>query len=137
MLMNFRAMGSVVLGLAAWPALFMVVGIAFGLMWPDYRTAARTFFDTQDFSQFTIGMMLLNFGLFAVIGVLSGWVVRRIGGSRTAGLVLAGIWFVYAAVNHFYVQWGNLPDWYNIVVPWIIGGSIVIGARQATASART
>lgn len=129
--MNLRAIGSVVLGLALWPVLFMAVGVGFGLLWPDYRAAARTFFATQDFSQFTLAMMLLNFVLFAVIGAVSGWLVARVGGTRTAGLVLAGIWFAYAAVNHFYLQWGNLPDWYNLVVPWIIGGSIVLGSRLA------
>jgi MFS family permease len=132
--MNVRAMGSVVLGLAIWQALFMAVGIGFGLLWPDYRLAARTYFASQDFSQFTVAMMLLNFALFAIVGAICGWLVTRIGGTRTAGLVFAALSFAYGAYAHFYREWGNLPDWYNLIVPWIITGSIVIGARCSSAS---
>jgi hypothetical protein len=129
--MNLRAIGSVVLGVAIWPALFTVLGIGFGLLWPDYRLAARTYFASQDFSEFTLGMMLLNQALFAVVGMICGWLVTRVGGTRTAGLVFAGIGFAYGAQAHFYREWGNLPDWYNLVVPWIMGGSIIIGSRLA------
>lgn len=135
--MNFRATGAVILGIAAWPVLFTVVGVGFGLLWSDYRLAARTFFASQNFSQFTLGMMLLNFVLFTVIGAVSGWLVARVGASRTAGLVFAGICFAYGALNHFYLLWGNLPDWYNLAVPWIMAGSIVIGVRQAKVKDRT
>jgi len=135
-MMKLRAIGGTLLGVAAWPVVFMVMGIGFGLIWPDYRAAARVFFATQDFSQFTIPMMLTNFLLFAVTGAITGWLTSKIGGTRKAGLAVSAICFVYGGVSHFYREWGNLPDWYNLVVPWIMGGSIWLGAR-VSANPRT
>lgn len=130
--MTLRAVAAVVGGIVVWSALFMIVGIAFGLAWPDYRAAARLFLENQDFSLFTIPMMLTNFVLFSIIGLAAGWLAAAIGRSRLAGLVLAVLLFAYGLFEHYYLLWNDLPTWYNLVVPWIIAGSICIGSHFAS-----
>lgn len=129
--MILRAISSVVVGIVIWSALFWIVGIGFGLAWPDYRAAARLFFDSQDFGLFTVPMMLTNFVLFAIAGLAAGWVAAKVGRSRKVGLVLAGLGFAYGLVEHYYILWNVLPAWYNLIVPWIMAGSIYIGSRAA------
>jgi len=123
-----RAILAVIGGIIVWSALFMVVGIAFGLAWPGYRAAARLFFESQDFGLFTMPMMLTNFVLFVLVGLASGWLVAQFGRSRTASLAFTGMLLAYGLIDHYYLLWGVLPDWYNLVVPWIIAGSIYVGA---------
>jgi hypothetical protein len=127
--MTLRAVAAVIGGIVLWPALFLAVGIGFGLAWPAYRVAARLFLDSQNFSLFTIGMMLTNFVAFAVAGLATGSLVAWIGRSRTAALVLGLLCLGYGLVDHYYLLWDILPTWYNLVVPWIMAGSIVMGSR--------
>jgi len=129
--MNMRAIAAVIGGIIAWWILFMAIGIAFGLIWPDYRAAARAFFNNQDFSQFTTAMKLANFVVFAIAGVIDGWLVAQLGRSRIAGIVVAGLYLAYALFDHYYLLWNVIPAWYNLVVPWIIAGSIFAGAHLA------
>ena len=133
--MNIRAIVAVIGGVLAWTLLFMVVGIAFGLVWQDYRLAARAFFDSQNFGLFTTAMMLTNFVVFAIAGLVDGWLVAWFARSRTPGYVVAGLYLAYALVEHYYLMWNIIPNWYNMVVPWIIAGSILAGVRLAAVRA--
>jgi hypothetical protein len=131
-IMTLRAVGVFVGGIVIWSALFWIVGIAFGLAWPDYSAAAQLFFANQDFSLFTVPMMLTNFVLFTISGLASGWIVVTFGRNRKAGLALAALGLAYGLFEHYYLLWNVLPDWYNLVVPWIMGGSIYLGTRLAS-----
>ena len=124
-----RKIAAVVGGLIAWSLLFWAVGIGFGLLWPAYRLAAREFFASGDFSLFTVPMMLTNCALFALCGLAAGWLVVRLARSSRAGLAFVAILFAYGALNHFWQLWGVLPDWYNLVVPFVMAGSGWLGAR--------
>jgi hypothetical protein len=132
-IMTLRSVGAFVGGIVIWSALFWMVGIAFGFAWPDYSTAARLFFASQDFSLFTVPMMLTNFVLFAIAGLASGWIVTKVARGRNAGLALAALGLGYGLVEHYYLLWNVLPDWYNLVVPWIMGGSIYVGTWLTSA----
>jgi hypothetical protein len=135
--MNVRAIAAVVVGIVAWFVLFMVVGIAFGFLWGDYRAAASVFFANGDFSHFTIAMMITNFVVFIVAGAVDGRLVWIIGKNRVAVMVVAGLFLLYALFEHYYLLWGQLPDWYNVIMPWIIAGSIFLGGRLQKTGAVT
>ncbi|HEY7841837.1 MAG TPA: hypothetical protein VIC61_09735, partial [Gammaproteobacteria bacterium] len=76
---------------------------------------------------FTTPMLCLNLLLFLTIGVATGWLVSAIARNRTAAQVLTLIAFAYMGFNHFYRVWDMLPDWYNVIVPFVIAGSIALG----------
>lgn len=107
----------------------MVVGIAFGLLWPDYREAARFMFSEDDLSHFTTPMLFLNFMVFISAGLVMGWLVSVISKNRIAGLVAGLLYLLLMGFNHYVLVWDELPGWYNLVVPLIISGSIVLGSR--------
>lgn len=130
--MTIRPAAGFIIGIFIWWFLFMAVGTGFGMAWQAYRDAARFMFETGDFSRFSTIMLLMNWGLFVIVGLLTGWLVSLIGKSRTAASALAVLAFLYMGFNHFYRVWGLLPDWYNIVVPFIIAGSIALGGRLRT-----
>jgi hypothetical protein len=127
--MNLRPAAGVVAGTFIWWFLFMFVGTAFGMLWPDYRAAARHMFETGTFTLFTTPMLCLNLLLFLVIGVATGWLVTAIARNRIAAQVLALIALAYMGFNHLYRVWGMLPDWYNVIVPFVIAASMVLGGR--------
>ena len=127
--MNFRVVSGVVVGVVAWWLLFIGVGIAFGLAWEDYRLAARAFFADQDGSHFSTAMLLLNWLVFIISGLVDGWLVTLISRKRVAGLIVAGLYLLYTLFDHYYLLWHNLPTWYNLIVPWVISGSILLGSR--------
>jgi hypothetical protein len=123
-----RTLAAIVAGAVAWVAGFYAIGISFGLLWTAYRDAARAMF-AGDLSQFTTPMLFLNLVVWVGTGVFAGWVARLVGHGRAAPLVVTALTFVYAAINHFVLVWGQLPDWYNLVVPFVIAGSIPLGGR--------
>ena len=88
-------------------------------------------FEADDLSHFTTPMLFTNWALFVGTGTLTGWLSSWIARSRTAPLVVSLIWFAYAVVNHYWVVWNELPDWYNLIVPFVIGLPILVWGRIA------
>ena len=130
--MNWRIIGSVAVGLAVSVFLFFAVGIGFGFIWPEYREAARMMFEENDMSGYTTGLLLLNWVLFIVNGIVVGLVTGIVGRSRLPALILASLMLVLMVINHYVLEWDSFPAWYNLIVPLIIAGSIVLGGRLRT-----
>ena len=97
--------------------------------WPAYAEAARFMFEQDDLSHFTTPMLFLNWAVFIGTGTLAGWLSRRIALNRIAPLVVGLVWLVYAVVNHYWLVWNELPDWYNLIVPFVIGLPILAWSR--------
>jgi hypothetical protein len=117
-----------ILGFAAWWFLFFAVGIAFGLLWPAYREAARFMFE-GDLGHFTTPMLFLNWLVFLIAGTVTGWVAAFAGSSRMPALIVALLLLGYGLVNHYILVWNELPDWYNLIVPLVIAAPVAIGGR--------
>lgn len=130
-----RIASGIVAGLAIWVIGFYAIGMLFGLLWPAYAEAARFLFEADDLSHFTTPMLFMNWALFVGTGTLTGWLSSWIARNRMAPLVVASIWFAYAVVNHYWLVWNELPDWYNLIVPFVIGLPILVWGRIATAPA--
>ena len=126
--MGWRPFASVILGLALWWFLFFAIGIGFGSLWPEYREAARLMFEAGDLSGFVTPMLFLNLLLFFVAGLVVGWVAALVGKNRVPALVLASLFLIYMVVNHYILEWDQLPPWYNLIVPLIVSGSILLGS---------
>jgi hypothetical protein len=124
-----RTIGGILAGLIAWMIGFYAIGIAFGLLWPPYAEAARHMFSEDDFSYFTVPMLFMNWTLFVGTGLFAGWVASWIGGNRKAPLIVAAVWFLYAVINHYWRVWNELPDWYNVIVPFVIAVPIFVWSR--------
>lgn len=127
--MKLRIFAGILSGLVIWWFLFFAIGIGFGLLWPDYREAARFMFSENDLSYFRTPMLFLNVVLFIGAGLAAGWLASLIGRHRIAGLVLGLLYLLYMGINHYVLVWDELPAWYNLIVPLIISGSIVLGNR--------
>ena len=127
--MIFRTIAGIFAGCVVWWVLFLAVGIGFGLLWPAYREAARFVFSEGDFSHFNTAMLFLNLFVFICAGLVVGWLVSLISKNQISTLVVALLYLLYTAFEHYFVVWGKAPDWYNVVAPLIISGSIVLGSR--------
>jgi len=124
-----RTAFGIVAGLVIWIVGFYATGIVFGLLWPAYAEAARFMFDADDLSHFTTPMLFLNWAVFIGAGTLAGWLSLWIARNGIAPLVVALVWFGYGVVNHYWLVWNELPDWYNIIVPFVIGLPIFVWGR--------
>jgi len=127
--MPWRPIAGFTVGIALWWFLFFAIGIGFGLVWPEYREAARLMFQEDDMSGFGTPQLLLNFVLFLLAGTIVGWVVTLIAKGRTPALVLTGLMLVLMMINHYILEWDSFPAWYNLIVPLIISGAIFAGSR--------
>jgi hypothetical protein len=132
--MLWRVAIGVLLGLAVWWLLFFAVGIGIGLVWPDYREAARVMMQEQSFRLFALPLLLANYLLFAVAGVVAGRVSTAIDKTGKAALISAGLLLIYAGVQHYIRLWNQLPDWYNLTIPVVISVSVWLGGRVKTPS---
>ena len=127
--MAWRPIAGGILGLALWWVLFFVIGVGIGLLWPEYREAARVMFQEHSFRLFTPPMLLANLLLFTVAGIIVGRIATLVARSRISALVLAALLLLYAVIEHYILLWTQLPPWYNLIVPLVIAGSIWLGSR--------
>jgi hypothetical protein len=127
--MAWRQIAGGIAGLALWWVLFFVIGVSIGLLWPEYREAARVMFQERAFRLFTPPMLLANLLVFAVAGIVVGRVSTLIAKSRIAALVLAALLLLYTIIEHYVLLWDQLPPWYNLVVPLVIAGFVWLGSR--------
>jgi hypothetical protein len=132
--MAWRPIASVVIGLALWWFLFFAIGIGFGSLWPQYQEAARLMFQEGDLSGFITPMLFLNLLLFVVAGLVVGGFASFIGRTRVPALILASLFLIYMVINHYILEWDQLPPWYNLIVPLIVSGSIILGSRLIRSS---
>ena len=127
--MKWRPIAAGILGLALWWFLFLAIGIGFGALWPEYRVAARVMFEQGDLSLFVTPMLFANFFLFVMTGLAVGAIATLVGRSNVPALMLTALFFIYAVINHYVLEWDQLPPWYNLIVPIVIAGSIWLGGR--------
>lgn len=127
--MNGRAIVGVLAGLVLWWFLFFAIGIGFGLVVPEYGEAARMMFQEQDTSGFTTPLLFMNWVLFVIAGLVVGWATSLIGRSRQSTPVLSAAFLIFMVVNHYVLEWDSFPVWYNLIVPLIIAGTILVGGR--------
>jgi len=127
--MTWRSIYAGIAGLALWWFLFYALGIGVGLLWPAYREAARVMFQERSFDLFTIPMLFANLIVFFLAGNAAGRVSTAVARGRGAALVLSALLLVYAVTEHYWLLWGRLPSWYNLIVPLVIAGSVWHGSR--------
>lgn len=127
--MVWRPIAGGVLGFALWWFLFFSIGVGIGMLWPEYREAARVMFREGDLRLFTTPMLFANFFVFTVAGIVVGCISTLLGKSRIPALVLAALFLIYAVINHYVLEWEQLPPWYNLIVPVVIAGFIWLGGR--------
>jgi hypothetical protein len=130
--MVWRSIAGGIVGLAIWYLLFFALGVGVGLLWPDYRDAARVMFQERTFHLFTTPMLIMNLVVFTVAGLTAGWVSTFVAKNRITALLLTVLLFTYAAFEHFILLWNQLPSWYNLIVPIVMAGFVWLGSRINT-----
>lgn len=127
--MTWRRVAAAALGFTLWWFLFFAVGIAIGALWPAYREAGRSMYQEGDLSLFVTPMLFANLLVFVVAGAAVGSVTTLVGKSRIPARLVAAVLFIYAAINHYLWEWDQLTPWYNVIVPFVVAGSILLGSR--------
>jgi hypothetical protein len=133
--MFWRVTVGAILGLAFYWLLFAVLGLSFGLLWSDYRDAARVMMQEQSFRLFTTPMLLTNYVVFAAAGAVAGWASTLVSKTIKSALAATAILLIYAGVEHYVLLWGKLPDWYNLTIPIVIAGFFWLGSWGVQARA--
>jgi len=75
-------------------------------------------------------MLLVNYGLFAVAGVVAGRIATVLDRTGRAAIICAVILIVYAGAQHYVRLWNQLPDWYNVTIPVVIAAFVWLGGRR-------
>ncbi|MEX1034175.1 MAG: hypothetical protein WDZ30_12500 [Cellvibrionaceae bacterium] len=125
--MNIRAVLGVPAGFVTWWVLFYASTFVFAALWPAFQEAGRPAVESGDFSQLTTGMLSLLVVMYFWVNPLSGLVTVLITRNRKHAWFTAAPIFLFAAYQHFYFLWNNLPDWYNVLVPLLVPPLVFLG----------
>jgi hypothetical protein len=127
--MSVRSIAGIVVSIVIWWALFLFLSFAIVVMWPGSESYRQALFEKGDYSVLPTGALVVLLLMFVVIGLFVGWVTAAITRNELHAWAVAVPIFLFAAFQHLYTLWGNLPDWYNIAVVLLIWPFIILGAR--------
>ncbi len=126
-----RSVIGVIVGAVAWMVVFLCVAFSVAEFWPDYAVHGRVWFQ-QHVYEFTTGMSVVNASFWVLAEIIAGRLAVLIAARRQAGWVLAAVIGLYLAYQHLYVEWSNLPWWYNLAVAIPAVPATLLGARFAS-----
>jgi hypothetical protein len=127
--MSVRTIAGIALGIVAWWVLFFLLSFAIVVLWPGSETFQQALFEKRDYSVIPTGALLVLLVMFVVIGLFAGWLTTAITRREVHAWAVAVPIFLFAVFQHLFVLWGNLPDWYNVAVVFMIWPFIVLGGR--------
>ena len=130
-----RAVLGVVVGWIVWLAGFMALAILLAAVWPEYGVHGSAWLNDHVFD-FPNNMAVLNVLFWIVAEITAGYVAMLIARRREALWVLAAIVGGYLAYEHLYVEWSNIPAWYNLVVAISGAPAVLLGGKLAGRHAR-
>jgi len=130
-----RSVLGVVVGFVVWFAGFMVLAILLAQLWPEYRVHGQTWLNQHVFD-FPNEMGAFNVLFWILAEVAAGWVALLIARRREALWVLAALVGGYLAYEHLYVEWTNIPAWYNLAVAISAVPAVLLGGTLAARFAR-
>jgi hypothetical protein len=130
-----RSVIGVVVGAIVWMVVFLCVTVSLAQLWPEYAAHGRVWFQ-QHVYEFTTGMSAVNASFWVLSEIVAGALAVLIAARREAGWVLAAVIGVYLAYEHLYVEWSNLPRWYNLAVaipavPAVLFGGKLVNRRAS------
>jgi multisubunit Na+/H+ antiporter MnhB subunit len=125
-----RSVMSVVVGAVVWMVVFLCVTVSLAQFWPEYAAHGRVWFQ-QHVYEFTTGMSVVNASFWVLSEIVAGALAVLIAARRQAGWVLASVIGLYLAYEHLYVEWSNLPWWYNLAVAIPAAPAVLLGGRLA------
>lgn len=126
---------AVLAGLVFWIVLNFASLYGLAMLWPALSDVARAAQNLNDYSQFTLPMLILLLVMWAWINLGSGWLTVFITKSQRS------IWFIivpltlFALYNHAYALWDNLANWYNIAVIVVFPPTLFLGSLLVKNSA--
>jgi len=129
--MTMKPLLGVVAGFISWWLVFFATTTLFAAIWPALTEAGRFAVEEDDWSHISTPMLLLLLSMYLWVNPIAGWMTVRISENRKLVWVTILPLFAYAAWMHFYTLWGQLPDWYNLIVPVIIPPLVYAGGLLA------
>lgn len=125
-----RAVLGFLAGVLVWmPAFFLFAGLG-SFVWPEYRTHAQAWFETDVFT-FPAPMAAYNAVCWAAAEVLAGWVAVAVGRRYGVAWALAAVLELYLSFLHLYWYWPRFPWWYNLAVALAAAPAVLLGGRLA------
>ena len=125
-----RSVIGAIVGAVVWMVVFLCVAVLLAQFWPAYAAHGRVWFE-QHVYEFTTGMSVVNASFWVLAEIVAGWLAVLIAARRRAGWLLAAVIGLYLAYVHLYVEWSNLPWWYNLAVALPAAPATLLGARFA------
>jgi hypothetical protein len=128
--MSVRSILRFVLALAAscvaWVVAFWIPIIAMTFFWPALRATGQAFWEQGRYDIFDTSMLVAFQLVWPVANAAAGLVARLIG-KRQLEVYVAGLLFAYFAYNHLWALWGEMPDWYNVLVVIPVVPAVLVG----------
>lgn len=134
--MKIRTTVGVAAGIAVWWSLFLASTFLIVVAWPASERFRQSVFEAGDYSVFPVAMLLLFLIMYIPIGLLAGRATVSITRDRRHAWIVAAPLLLFAAYQHLFVLWNNLPNWYNVAVVAVIAPGIVLGGRSGRAGVR-
>jgi len=128
-----RTVVGIIAGFFAWWAVFYLSLFVMALLWPPLRDVARSIQESGDYSGLTTGMLAVLLAGYVYINGIAGWLTVRITGRKSAVWIAVAPIVAFAAYEHLYLLWDELPAWYNLgVVAFLYPFSFLGGSLAST-----
>ena len=124
-----RAVAGVVVGVAVWWTVFLLSTFLIVALWPASEELRHAIFEDRNYSVLPTAMLAMFLFMYLPIGLVSGFVTAAITKKRWHTWLAAAPITAYAILQHLFVLWDNLPNWYNVAVVAIIAPFIVLGGN--------
>ncbi len=126
-----RSVFALLAGYAAWLFTFfaLVFGVAF--VWPTLGETGQQYWQEQRFDIFPASTLVFFQFAWLPANFAAGLAAQTVGKSQRVVWIGAGLLFAYFVYNHWWALWGELPDWYNVLVPLPVIPMVWLGACVA------
>lgn len=124
----WRGALAMVVGVVVWMAVFLVLAMLLGALWPAYGSHGRTYFE-QDLFTFPPYMAVFSLLFWVVAEACAGWVSIRIAQRMPAVWMMAVLMWGYAIAEHVVLDWSRYPAWYNLGVVVPLLPAVWVGSR--------
>ncbi|GAB1264894.1 hypothetical protein [Aurantivibrio infirmus] len=125
---NLKLVLAVLAGLIFWGMLNFASLFGLAMLWPAFGDVGRAAQASNDYSQFTLPMLIMLLAMWTWVNVGAGWLTVFITKNRNSIWFLIAPLVLFALYNHAYVLWDNLANWYNIAVIVIFPPTLFLGS---------
>lgn len=118
----------------AWALAFWVPVTLAAMVWDTLGNLGEQFWQERRYDIFPTSVLVFFQFAWLFANGAAGFVAQWVGRSTRVLWIGAGLLVVYFAYNHWWALWGEMPDWYNVLIVLPVVPMVWLGGRAGRRS---